>query len=149
MARKRKNRTHLKGGPASGAESSNAPKSFVIKHGQVGTSLTQLVRDVRKVMEPNTASRLKVGIFSFLVYSNHSGRDSGHEMKRGRRMLTWVSIFLASEGTGPKQAERFLNYGPCAPSDASARVHTYGRRSVAEDRQALEWADAQFQDREV
>lgn len=67
MARKRKNRTHLKGGPASGAESSNAPKSFVIKHGQVGTSLTQLVRDVRKVMEPNTASRLKVGIFSFLV----------------------------------------------------------------------------------
>ncbi|EIM90207.1 Brix-domain-containing protein [Stereum hirsutum FP-91666 SS1] len=59
MARKRKNRTHLKGGPASGAESSNAPKSFVIKHGQVGTSLTQLVRDVRKVMEPNTASRLK------------------------------------------------------------------------------------------
>ncbi|KAI0340489.1 Brix-domain-containing protein [Trametopsis cervina] len=60
MARKRKNRTHLKGGTASapGTEE-GVPKSFVIKHGQVGTSLTQLVRDVRKVMEPNTASRLK------------------------------------------------------------------------------------------
>ena len=38
------------------------PKSFVIKHGQVGHSLTQLVRDVRKVMEPNTASRLRVSL---------------------------------------------------------------------------------------
>ncbi|CAG8661641.1 1674_t:CDS:2, partial [Acaulospora colombiana] len=35
------------------------PKSFVIKHGQVGYSITQLVRDMRKVMEPNTASRLR------------------------------------------------------------------------------------------
>ncbi|KAI0747979.1 Brix-domain-containing protein [Daedaleopsis nitida] len=60
MARRRKNRTHLKGGAASSPGSAEGvPKSFVIKHGQVGTSLTQLVRDVRKVMEPNTASRLK------------------------------------------------------------------------------------------
>ncbi|KAL0061090.1 rRNA-binding ribosome biosynthesis protein [Marasmius tenuissimus] len=60
MARRRKNRTHLKG---AGAENETAkssdPKSFIIKHGQVGSSLTQLVRDFRKVMEPNTASRLK------------------------------------------------------------------------------------------
>ncbi|KAI0818719.1 Brix domain-containing protein [Irpex lacteus] len=60
MARKRKNRTHLKGGAASApGTQEGVPKSFVIKHGQVGTSLTQLVRDVRKVMEPNTASRLR------------------------------------------------------------------------------------------
>ncbi|KAI0637113.1 Brix domain-containing protein [Trametes polyzona] len=60
MGRRRKNRTHLKGGVASNPGSAEGvPKSFVIKHGQVGTSLTQLVRDVRKVMEPNTASRLK------------------------------------------------------------------------------------------
>ncbi|KAG6832707.1 hypothetical protein H0H92_012279 [Tricholoma furcatifolium] len=57
MGRKRKNRTHLKG-PIQ-AEEDGVPKSFIIKHGQVGSSLTQLVRDVRKVMEPNTASRLK------------------------------------------------------------------------------------------
>lgn len=61
MARKRKNRTHLKGGVASApGTAEGVPKSFVIKHGKVGTSLTQLVRDVRKVMEPNTASRLRV-----------------------------------------------------------------------------------------
>lgn len=62
MARKRKNRTHLKGGAAAvtATTADGVPKSFIIKHGQVGSSLTQLVRDVRKVMEPNTASRLKV-----------------------------------------------------------------------------------------
>jgi hypothetical protein len=63
MARRRKNRTHLKG-PATPSTSNTtndgSPKSFIIKHGQVGSSLTQLVRDMRKVMEPNTASRLKV-----------------------------------------------------------------------------------------
>ena len=64
MARRRKNRTHLKGGPASAPGSAEGvPKSFVIKHGQVGHSLTQLVRDMRKVMEPNTASRLRVSSF--------------------------------------------------------------------------------------
>ncbi|KAJ3508670.1 hypothetical protein NLJ89_g5627 [Agrocybe chaxingu] len=59
MARKRKNRTHLKDTTKDDKGSDSAPKSFIIKHGQVGSSLTQLVRDMRKVMEPNTASRLK------------------------------------------------------------------------------------------
>ncbi|EGN96099.1 hypothetical protein SERLA73DRAFT_185640 [Serpula lacrymans var. lacrymans S7.3] len=61
MARRRKNRTHLKGAGAAAAQKTQdgVPKSFIIKHGQVGSSLTQLVRDMRKVMEPNTASRLK------------------------------------------------------------------------------------------
>lgn len=48
-----------KGASAAGISEDGVPKSFVIKHGQVGTSLTQLVRDLRKVMEPNTATRLK------------------------------------------------------------------------------------------
>lgn len=72
MARRRKNRTHLKGQAASSAnpQSDGVPKSFIIKHGQVGSSLTQLVRDMRKVMEPNTASRLKVSLFLYdQVYS--------------------------------------------------------------------------------
>ncbi|KAH8108145.1 Brix-domain-containing protein [Cristinia sonorae] len=60
MGRRRKNRTHLKGGVASAPGSAEGvPKSFVIKHGQVGRSLAQLVRDMRKVMEPNTATRLR------------------------------------------------------------------------------------------
>jgi ribosome biogenesis protein SSF1/2 len=61
MARKRrKARTHLKGAAAQDKPESDVPKSFIIKHGQVGSSIAQLVRDVRKVMEPNTASRLRV-----------------------------------------------------------------------------------------
>lgn len=61
MARRRKNRTHKKA-PADEQGSDGNPKSFVLKHGQVGHSLAQLVRDLRKVMEPHTASRLKVSI---------------------------------------------------------------------------------------
>lgn len=60
MAKRRKNRTHLKGANARETHPDGVPKSFIIKHGQVGSSITQLVRDMRKVMEPNTASRLKV-----------------------------------------------------------------------------------------
>ncbi|KAG8930868.1 hypothetical protein FRC02_003561 [Tulasnella sp. 418] len=62
MGRRRKNRTHLKGaGAVLNAPDANSkgPKSFIVKHGQVGPSISQLVRDMRKVMEPNTASRLK------------------------------------------------------------------------------------------
>ena len=35
------------------------PRSFIVKQGHVGGALTQLVHDMRKVMEPNTATRLK------------------------------------------------------------------------------------------
>ncbi|SJL04517.1 related to SSF1-Nucleolar protein involved in the assembly of the large ribosomal subunit [Armillaria ostoyae] len=60
MGRRRKNKTHLKGITTESASSqAGVPKSFVIKHGQVGASIAQLVRDIRKVMEPNTASRLR------------------------------------------------------------------------------------------
>ena len=39
------------------------PKSMVIRvgAGEVGSSVSQLVQDVRQVMEPDTAVRLKVG----------------------------------------------------------------------------------------
>ena len=60
MAKRRKNRTHLKGTVADAKGNESIPKSFIIKHGYVGSSVTQLVRDLRQVMEPNTASRLKV-----------------------------------------------------------------------------------------
>ena len=68
MARKRKNRTHLKGAGTNSQTQDNVPRSFIIKHGQVGSSLSQLVRDLRKVMEPNTATRLKVrAVFHCIV----------------------------------------------------------------------------------
>ena len=69
MGRRRKTRTHLKGAGAQAAGAAEGvPKSFVIKHGQVGTALTTLVRDLRKVMEPNTASRLKVRTLLISTY---------------------------------------------------------------------------------
>ncbi|KAG8908185.1 hypothetical protein FRB99_008728 [Tulasnella sp. 403] len=37
----------------------NDPKSFIVKYGHVGKSMAQLVRDVRRVFEPNTAARLR------------------------------------------------------------------------------------------
>ncbi|ESZ96452.1 putative ribosome biogenesis protein Ssf2 [Sclerotinia borealis F-4128] len=69
MARRRtKKRTHVgaNNGPA-GAKSaptslaSRSPKTMVIRAGagEVGPSVSQLVRDVRRMMEPDTASRLK------------------------------------------------------------------------------------------
>lgn len=69
MARRRtKKRTHVgaNNGPAgaksaSASQASRSPKSMVIRAGagEVGPSVSQLVRDVRRMMEPDTASRLK------------------------------------------------------------------------------------------
>ncbi|KAL5604035.1 hypothetical protein BROUX41_002031 [Berkeleyomyces rouxiae] len=69
MARRRsKKRTHVKpelafskdNKPGDGA-TIKAPKNMVIRIGasEVGSSISQLVTDVRRVMEPNTATRLK------------------------------------------------------------------------------------------
>ena len=75
MARRRtKKRTQVKvqnksahnsHGAASAGE--RIPKSMVLRigAGEVGPSVSQLVKDVRAMMEPNTASRLKVLSFVF------------------------------------------------------------------------------------
>lgn len=69
MAKARvKKRTHIRAQNASAtakgsaATMSKTPKSMVIRVGaaQVGTSVSQLVKDVRQMMEPDTAVRLKV-----------------------------------------------------------------------------------------
>jgi hypothetical protein len=73
MARRRtKKRTHVQvqNGSANsknGAASMNrSPKSMVIRigAGEVGSSVSQLVKDFRLMMEPDTASRLKVRILT-------------------------------------------------------------------------------------
>jgi uncharacterized FlgJ-related protein len=68
MARRRvKKRTHVgaqngANPTAKGKPMEKTPKSMVIRigAGEVGASVSQLVKDVRQVMEPDTAVRLKV-----------------------------------------------------------------------------------------
>ena len=42
------------------AEYKNAPHSFIIHRGKVGRHVKDLVKDFRLIMEPYTASKLKV-----------------------------------------------------------------------------------------
>ncbi|KAM0748150.1 Brix-domain-containing protein [Meredithblackwellia eburnea MCA 4105] len=59
-SKRRKTRTHVKPTPANQETSTQkVPKSFVIKSGVVGPTVAGLTRDLRKVLEPNTASRIK------------------------------------------------------------------------------------------
>eukprot|EP00123_Amoebidium_parasiticum_P016007 comp23243_c0_seq1/m.37945 comp23243_c0_seq1/g.37945 ORF comp23243_c0_seq1/g.37945 comp23243_c0_seq1/m.37945 type:complete len:490 (-) comp23243_c0_seq1:345-1814(-) len=77
--KRKKQRTHVEG------DDSGVPKSFVMHTGEVGHALEGLIRDIRSVMEPYTASKLKVrrqnvlkdfvnvagplGISHFLIFS--------------------------------------------------------------------------------
>lgn len=48
------------------------PKSMVIRANEVGSSVSQLVTDMRHVMEPDTAIRLKVSYPDAIWYSTNS-----------------------------------------------------------------------------
>lgn len=64
MARRRvKRRTHV-GAKEGQKPVDRTPKSMVIRMGagEVGASVSQLAKDVRQVMEPHTAVRLKVSL---------------------------------------------------------------------------------------
>jgi len=56
--RRRKTRTHVRAEEETDP-SKKAPKSFVMRSGAVGRSVTALVKDVRRMMEPNTATNLR------------------------------------------------------------------------------------------
>ncbi|KAL1923808.1 uncharacterized protein VTP21DRAFT_8788 [Calcarisporiella thermophila] len=55
--RRKKKRTHVK--PSDDPNAPKPPKSFVIRSGAVGRSVAALSRDVRRVLEPNTAAKLR------------------------------------------------------------------------------------------
>ncbi|KAF8337572.1 Brix domain-containing protein [Cantharellus anzutake] len=60
MARRRKTKARpAASNDTPGGSSPQVPRTFVVKHGQVSTSITNLVHDMRSVMQPNTATRLK------------------------------------------------------------------------------------------
>jgi ribosome biogenesis protein SSF1/2 len=72
MAKPRtKKRTHVRvneaaTGPGKSGTSNRVPRSMVVRMGagEVGSSVGQLVKDVRAMMEPHTAIRLKVSQIS-------------------------------------------------------------------------------------
>jgi ribosome biogenesis protein SSF1/2 len=79
MARRRvKKRTHVgaqngANPTAKGKPMEKSPKSMVIRigAGEIGPSVSQLVKDMRLVMEPGTASRLQVSA-SYLLNPRRS-----------------------------------------------------------------------------
>mmetsp|Transcript_11785 Transcript_11785/g.15953 ORF Transcript_11785/g.15953 Transcript_11785/m.15953 type:complete len:481 (-) Transcript_11785:197-1639(-) len=59
MGHRKKRRTHVKGDERPGETKGQHPKSIVMRRGRLGGLLTELEKDLRKVMEPNTAAALK------------------------------------------------------------------------------------------
>ncbi|KAJ3274010.1 hypothetical protein HDV01_003680 [Terramyces sp. JEL0728] len=87
MGKKRsKKRTHAKEAP-----DQTIPRSFVIKSGDVSSSVIQLVRDIRTVMEPNTAKNLK---------ERKGNKIKDFLMIAGQLMVTHLLVFSKSSNGG-------------------------------------------------
>ncbi|CAH0057057.1 unnamed protein product [Clonostachys solani] len=122
MARKRtKKRTHLGASnpevDSAGHASARDPKSMVIRigAGEVGSSISQLAADVRRVMEPGTASRLK---------ERRGNRLRDYAVMCGPLGVTHMLLFSRSESgntnlrvalapRGPTLNFRVENYSLC------------------------------------
>ena len=63
----KKNQSSSTGPDGDKDERTKAPHSFVIHRGKTGKYVQDLTNDVRKVMEPYTATNLKVRLMSFLI----------------------------------------------------------------------------------
>lgn len=160
MARTRKkNRTHninsasaaadeQAAATGNGSSSSNSnPRSFVVKSGKsLGSgsslSLKQLVKDMRKVMEPNTAIKLKVN--RERKWERKKEREREKERKKVRKERenllvileagfylstlyfdTSPTFFFASSGTPQKQTQRFYWYCRSSRRHTSRSFFTY------------------------
>ncbi|KAG0033863.1 hypothetical protein BGZ81_007038 [Podila clonocystis] len=56
---RKKNRTHAKPEEGENPNAVKVPKTFVMRSGEVGSSVMGLVGDIRRLMEPNTATKLR------------------------------------------------------------------------------------------
>jgi hypothetical protein len=98
MAKPRtKKRTHVRvndaaTGPGKAGATNRPPKSMVIRMGagEVGSSVGQLVKDVRAMMEPDTASRLKVRIVSLPFFESNeqllNAAHTGAKVQQAQRL---------------------------------------------------------------
>jgi ribosome biogenesis protein SSF1/2 len=75
--KRKKTRTHLPKGPegantlGEGPTEETIPKSIIVKTSKVAASLIELVKDLRNLMSPNTASNVKektlvLGVYNFV-----------------------------------------------------------------------------------
>ncbi|KAF8941118.1 hypothetical protein BGZ58_002224 [Dissophora ornata] len=56
---RKKTRTHKKAEEGENPNAQKTPKTFVMRSGEVGHSVMGLVNDIRRLMEPNTATKLR------------------------------------------------------------------------------------------
>lgn len=122
MARRRtKKRTHMGASNPDNAPvghaSSRDPKSMVIRigAGEVGSSISQLATDVRRVMEPGTASRLKERrgnkLKDYLVMCGPLGVT--HLMMFSRSEAGNTNLRVALTPRGPTMHFRVEKYSLC------------------------------------
>ena len=122
MARRRtKKRTHFGANNKEVADAGHAsakdPKSMVIRigAGEVGSSVSQLAADVRKVMEPGTASRLKERrgnrLKDYVVMSGALGVT--HFMLFSRSETGNTNLRVALTPRGPTMNFRVEKYSLC------------------------------------
>jgi len=113
-----KKRTHVAAQTANNQRrSERPPKSMVIRigAGEVGGSVSQLVKDVRQVMEPETASRLKERrtnrLKDYVVMAGPLGVT--HLLLFSRSTLGNTNLRLAVSPRGPTLHFRVDNYSLC------------------------------------
>ncbi|OJJ47572.1 hypothetical protein ASPZODRAFT_141158 [Penicilliopsis zonata CBS 506.65] len=129
MAKARvKKRTHLRAQNASAAaksSTSRGPKSMVIRVGasQVGSSVSQLVKDVRLMMEPDTAVRLKERKSNRLRdYTTMAGPlGVSHLMLFSRSSTGNTNLRLALTPRGPTLHFKVENYSLCRDVEKSQK----------------------------
>ncbi|SGY38992.1 BQ5605_C003g02119 [Microbotryum silenes-dioicae] len=93
-SKRRKTRTHVKPGTSAAGSDGHGPKvpkSFVVKSGVVGNSVAALTHDLRKVLEPNTASRLR---------ERKSNRLRDYVSMSGPLGVTHLLVFSQSSPSG-------------------------------------------------
>lgn len=123
MAKRRvKKRTQPKaapGGPSSKNGMTRPPKSMVIRvgAGEVGSSVSQLVKDVRSMMEPDTASRLRVGCDSFYAASFELRLIAySHQERKGNRLKDYTVM------TGPLGVTHLLLFSKSKSGNTNLRL---------------------------
>jgi ribosome biogenesis protein SSF1/2 len=83
--------------PSVNPDAPRTPKSFVMRSGVVGKSVRSLVHDIRRVMDPNTASRLRVSWQMASNWYNYelnvcTDRVVGQQERKSNKLKDFIHI---------------------------------------------------------